>query len=147
MTLSNASAKVWLPRHRWIPVVCWATTGVVLIEPGVILTPMMEKGAERRKVNPPDPSGPYFVHRRRLGMLFDARLRYPTLPEAVAKTIEYALITDPSKLRYVVGEDATGLIRGREHTTDEEWLENGNPMTDEEYAEMMLKRCGIDLFQ
>ncbi len=120
---------------------------VAIIEPGTIFTPMMERGRERRKGNPPDLASPYVDHRRRLGMFFDTQLDRQTLPEVVAKAIEHAVTTDTPRLRYVVGEDAQALVNGRERTTDEEWIDTGQPMTDEEYFERMRQRYGVDLFR
>ncbi len=120
---------------------------VAIVEPGAIRTPMMERAVRARQTNPPDPADPYFPQRRRLGMLHDTQFHKSTMPQAVAEAIEYAVTTDTPKLRYPVGEDAHALIRGRKKTTGEEWVENGRPMTDEEFCELMHKRCGVDLFR
>ena len=120
---------------------------VAIIEPGIILTPMAERGRERRTANPLDPANPYVDHRRRLGQLHDSLMRTPTLPEAVAATIEHAISTETPLLRYLVGEDAKALVHGRERTTDEQWVENGRTMSDEEYYDLMQQRCGVDLFR
>ena len=120
---------------------------VAIIEPGIILTSMTERGRAWRQANPLDPANPYVDHSRRFGMLHDTQLRRSTLPEMVAEAIEHAITTERPKLRYLVGEDACALVRGRQQTTDEEWVENGRPMSDEEYCAMMQQRCGIDLFR
>lgn len=119
---------------------------IALVEPGVVLTPMMESGKARRKANPPDINGPYTNHRRRLGMFFDSGLSQPTLPQTVAEVIEHAVVTDTPQMRYVVGEDAQALIDGRQKTTDEEWANLGQTLTDEEYCASMAQICGVDLF-
>lgn len=120
---------------------------VAIIEPGIVLTPMGERGRARRAANPVDPANPYAAHRRRLGKLHDMRLERPTMPEEVAETIEHAVTTETPKLRYLLGEDALGLTRARQETSDEEWVENGRPMEDDEYYDLMAKRCGVDLFR
>ncbi len=119
---------------------------VAIVEPGRILTPMMKAGRARRRANPP-PTGPYGNHVRRFGMFMDAGFDRPTLPQAVADTIEHAITTDEPQLRYVVGEDAQALLDGRHQLTDEEWTEIGNSATDDEYCERMLNVCGVDLFR
>jgi hypothetical protein len=43
------------------------------------------------------------------------------------------VVTDQPRLRYVVGEDARALLAGYQQTTDEERVETGRPMTDDEY--------------
>ena len=119
---------------------------VAIVEPGRIPTSMSESGRARRKANPP-PTGPYANHLRRFGMFLDAGFDKPTLPQTVAETIEHAVTTDAPQLRYIVGEDARALLSGRQQMTDEEWIEIGNLMTDDEYCERMLQICGVDLFR
>ncbi len=120
---------------------------VAIVEPGLVLTPIWDKGAKRRRLTPHDPSSPYGDHRRRLSMYFQTQLRRPTSPEIVAEVIEHAVTTDEPRLRYLVGDDAKALVRGRERTSDEDWVDNGRRMTDAEYCDTMLKRCGVDLFR
>jgi NAD(P)-dependent dehydrogenase (short-subunit alcohol dehydrogenase family) len=120
---------------------------VAIIEPGAIVTPMMERGRAQRQANPPDPANPYVVYRRRLGRLHDNLLQRQRLPQVVAEAIEHAITTATPQLRYLVGEDARALVRGRQQATDEEWVEAGRPMTDEEYYELMHQWCGVDLFR
>ncbi len=120
---------------------------VAIIEPGIVLTAMAERGRARRVANPLDPSNPYVELRRRFGKLHDKLLDDALLPEAVAEAIENAITTDTPKLRYLVGGDAEALVRARQRTTDEEWVENGRPMSDDEYYDLMQQRCGIDFFR
>jgi len=128
--------------------VCAFNIRVAIIEPGVILTPIFTKGREPREALPHNPLSAYYAdHLRRLRMLFQRQLQQPTLPAAVAEAIEHAVTTNQPRLRYLVGEDARILLRGRQQTTDEEWVGNGRPMTDEEYCDTMCKRYGVDLYR
>ncbi|MEI6670142.1 MAG: SDR family oxidoreductase [Acidobacteriota bacterium] len=121
---------------------------VAIIEPGVILTPIFAKGQQARESAPPNPlSALYADHARRLWMFYQKQLQQPTLPAAVAEVIEHAVTTEHPQLRYLVGEDARVLVKGRQETTDEEWVENGRPMTDEEYFDAMCQRYGVDLYR
>lgn len=113
---------------------------VVLIEPGVVRTPIWDKA--RRYT---DDTSPYYDHRRRLVLLFQKLLTNPTLPQAVAEVIVHAVTTDRPRLRYLVGADAEALVRGRSALSDEELIEDARTMTDAEHVEMMRRRYGIDL--
>jgi len=128
--------------------VCAFNIRVAIIEPGVILTPIFAKGRESAEARPPSPlSACYADHVRRLRMFFQKQLQQPTLPAVVAETIEHAVTTDRPQLRYLVGEDARVLVKGRQLTTDEEWVANGRPMTDEAYCDLMYKRYGVELYR
>lgn len=121
---------------------------VAIIEPGVILTPIFAKGGESAQSRAPSPFAEYYADPvRRLLTFFQTQLLNPTMPETVAEAIEHAVTTDEPRLRYVVGEDARLLLAGYRQTTDEDRLEDGRPMTDDEYYDLMLKRHGVDLFR
>ena len=113
---------------------------IVVIEPGVIDTPIFEKN--RRE---PNPNSSYFELVQRRGRAFAKRLENPSSPELVAQTIQHALETDEPKLRYLVGEDAKKLVAGRQRMTDEEWVNVGRDMTWEEYAAFYYERFGIEI--
>lgn len=116
---------------------------VAIIEPGVVLTPIFNKG--QPSSNPVDEY--YLEHLRRLNRFFQTQLLDPTMPEEVAEAIEYAVTTDHPRLRYLVGKDAKAFFAGRKRTTDEEIVESGRPMPDEEYYELMKERYGVDLYR
>jgi NAD(P)-dependent dehydrogenase (short-subunit alcohol dehydrogenase family) len=113
---------------------------VVLIEPGVVRTPIWEKATRYT-----DAASPYYDHRRHLLLLFQKLLMNPTLPQAVAEVIAHAVATDRPRLRYLVGADAEALVRGRSALSDEEVIEDARPMSDAEHIAMMRHRYGIDL--
>lgn len=121
---------------------------VAIIEPGVVLTPIFAKGRRAAESRPPNPiADHYAAPLRRLYTLFQTQLQNPTMPEEVAKAIDYAVQTDQPRLRYLVGEDARVLLAGRQQASTEEWVETGRPMTDDEYYDLMLELCGIDLWR
>jgi NAD(P)-dependent dehydrogenase (short-subunit alcohol dehydrogenase family) len=113
---------------------------VVLIEPGVVLTPIWDKATRYTDIR-----SPYYDHRRHLLLLFQKLLMNPTPPQAVAEAIAHAVATDRPRLRYLVGADAEALVRGRSALSDEEVIEDARPMSDAEHVEMMRHRYGIDL--
>ena len=98
---------------------------VVVIEPGVVLTPIWNKATRFT-----DDGSPYYDHSRRLRLLFQTTLMgSPTLPQAVAEVIGHAIATDRPRLRYLVGADAEALVRGRTTLSDEEVIEDARAMT------------------
>jgi len=111
---------------------------IILIEPGVVLTPIFSKA-----IRYTDDASPYYDHRRR--QLLHYEKVTPTLPQAVAEVIEHAIATDRPRLRYLVGADAEAFVRGRSALSDEEVIEDGRPMSDAEYIGVMRRRYGIDL--
>jgi NAD(P)-dependent dehydrogenase (short-subunit alcohol dehydrogenase family) len=113
---------------------------VAIIEPGVILTPMLTKGMRE-----PDMKSPYVDLTLRLGRIFAKRLEAPSQPELVAATIHHALETDRPKLRYPVGEDAHQRISGRQRITDEEWIDFGKEMTDKDFAALYLRYFAMEI--
>ncbi|HVN79988.1 MAG TPA: SDR family oxidoreductase [Terriglobia bacterium] len=128
--------------------VCAFNIRVAIIEPGVVPTPIFAKGRQSREALPPNPISAYYAdHLRRLRKLFQKQLQQPTPPTRVAEVIEHAVTTKHPQLRYVVGEDARILLKGRQQITDEEWVANGLPMSDEEYFDLMVKRYGKDMYR
>ena len=121
---------------------------VAIVEPGVIFTPIFAKGGESAQSRPPNPIAEHYADPvRRLLTFFQTQLLNPTMPEAVAEAIDHAVATDQPRLRYVVGDDARLLLAGYQQTTDEDRVEGGRPMTDDEYYDLMRKRHGVDLFR
>ena len=113
---------------------------VAIIEPGVVLTPIFEKNMRE-----PDPNSPYVDFMYRIGRLFMKRLENPSPPDLVAETIYHAIETDQPKLRYLVGEDAKLWAAGRQNMTDEEWIDYGKEMTEEELVSFHHKHFGMDV--
>lgn len=116
---------------------------VVVIEPGVVTTPIWNKATRFT-----GEGSPYYDHSRRLRLLFQNTLNgNPTLPQAVAEVIGHAISTDRPRLRYLVGADAEALVRGRSAVSEEEVIEDARTMSDADHFEMMRRRYGIDLSQ
>lgn len=120
---------------------------VAIIEPGVILTPIFSKGRKSARSQPNPIAEHYADHTRRLLTFFQTRLKNPTMSDVVAEAIEHAVTTDQPHLRYLVGDDAHTILAGYQQIADEERVETGRPMTDEEYYDLMHKRLGVDLFR
>ncbi len=114
---------------------------VSVIEPGVILTPMVEKARSREL--PADSA--YVGCYDRLTALFTKRLEDPSRPELVARAIRHAIETDQPSLRYLVGDDAELWAAGRDRMSDEEYVEAGRKMTKEEFAEWYEQKFGMEL--
>ena len=109
---------------------------VALIEPGVFRTEMVTRAAQSNL----DPDSPYAAIERRQATIYVQGLATTAGdPQTVAETIEGAISTDNPKLRYTVGADAEPFLQGRNRITDEQWLEFGAPMTDEQYWKLFAK--------
>lgn len=115
---------------------------VVNVEPGVIMTSIFENSAETTRY---DKTSPYKQIMRRNGKMFAAGFRIGTPPERVAETILEAINTDDYRLRWPVGEDAEGMLKGRAAITDEAWIAMGEDLTDEEYNGNYRRWFGIEL--
>ena len=112
---------------------------VAIVEPGVVVTPIFTK-AKRFA----DPASPFSVHTRRLLLFYQMQMKTPSQPEDVARAIHEAATTSSPKLRYLVGEDAKKLAAGRARLTDEEYVDTGRDMPDEEYLELMRRRYNFE---
>jgi len=115
---------------------------VVIIEPGVIMTKIFENSAPATRY---DKTSPYKDIMRRNGKMFVAGFKQGTPPEEVAKVILEASETADYKLRWPVGPDAHSMIAGRAKMTDEEWVDMGDDLSDQEYNELFAARFNIDL--
>jgi NAD(P)-dependent dehydrogenase (short-subunit alcohol dehydrogenase family) len=112
---------------------------VALIEPGVVVTPIFSKA--RRFA---DPASPYAVHVRRLLLFYQMQMKLASQASDVAEVIHEAVTTTTPRLRYLVGEDARRLVAGRQRLTDEEYVDTGRLMPDEEYLDLMRRRYGFE---
>ena len=113
---------------------------VAAIEPGIIITPILEK------FELPDPGTHYARNYERMMVFFEAGIKAGTGPDLVASTIQNAIETDSPKLRYLVGADAEGIMKMRHAMTDEEWVELfAGDMTLEEYKQRASELTGLPL--
>jgi NAD(P)-dependent dehydrogenase (short-subunit alcohol dehydrogenase family) len=112
---------------------------VAIVEPGVVETPIFAKA---RRFS--DASSPYGVHVHRLLLFYKMQMKMASQPADVAQVIHHAVTTPEPKLRYLVGEDARHLVAGRVRLTDEEYVETGRLMPDDEYLDLMRHRYGFE---
>ena len=95
---------------------------VVIIEPGVIRTNIMNSSVLAKKAL--DPKSPYFSLVQKLennfkSMMMDNASSSP--PEEVAKIILQAVMSESPRLRYTVGNDAANIIQARKIMSDTEF--------------------------
>ncbi len=115
---------------------------VVNVEPGVIMTKIFENSTEATRY---DKTSPYREIMRRNGKVFAAGFRAGAQPELVAATILESITTPSYRLRWPVGDDAVGFVRGRPKIADEDWVAMGDDMSDEEYNRRFYEYFGIRL--
>ena len=93
---------------------------VVIIEPGVIRTNIMNSSTAAKKAL--DPKSPYFKLMQKVKNNFKSNLENESsLPEEVAKVILQAVMSEYPKLRYTVGTDASRIIQARTNMPDKEF--------------------------
>jgi NAD(P)-dependent dehydrogenase (short-subunit alcohol dehydrogenase family) len=115
---------------------------VKIIEPGVIMTNIFENAKGQTIF---DRSSPYVDLMRRNGKFYSAGHRANQPPGIVADAILDAVESDSDRLRHVVGADAESILRGRTAMRDEDWVEMGRELSDEDYNAEFLARFGIEL--
>jgi NAD(P)-dependent dehydrogenase (short-subunit alcohol dehydrogenase family) len=103
---------------------------VAIIEPGFIVTPILDKALDSLT---PDPSSPYADLERRVSVIFGQARETGSPSTLVAKAIAHAVSTGDPQLRYLVGIDANTLVQNRARMTDAEWIALGRKQTDTEY--------------
>lgn len=114
---------------------------VALIEPGVVLTPIWEKGTPEE-----DTEQPYMNTLTKLGKFFEFGLNRPAMPADVANAIEHAIESDEPHFRYPVGPDAEEMIAARAKVSDDEWIRI-NCLQGEEYNDAMAELVGVDYYR
>lgn len=114
---------------------------VVLIEPGIIITPILEKALNNL---PLDQDSPYRQVAQRVQIMFAEGQKKNAQPQVVAEVIESALIAKDPKLRFPAGPDAEPFLKGRTGMTDEEWIAMERHATDDAYfAEFAARFPGL----
>jgi NAD(P)-dependent dehydrogenase (short-subunit alcohol dehydrogenase family) len=115
---------------------------VVNVEPGVVMTKIFENSAPATRY---DKTSPYQPIMRRNGKVFAAGFKDPTPAEEVARVIHEAVSCPDYRLRWPVGRDAVGMAAGRPRISDEEFVEMGGDLTDEDYNGRFLRYFGLKL--
>jgi NAD(P)-dependent dehydrogenase (short-subunit alcohol dehydrogenase family) len=93
---------------------------VVIIEPGVIRTNIMNSSISTTKAS--DPKSPYIKLMQKVESRFRSNMENASSPpEAVAKVILQAVTSENPELRYTVGNDAATLIQARTNMPDKEF--------------------------
>src|SRR5919198_5976892 len=92
---------------------------VIIIEPGVIRTNIMNSSASAKKAL--NPKSPYFFPMQKVESRFKSTLENASSPPEVAKVILQALTSENPQLRYTVGNDATTLLQARRNMSDAEF--------------------------
>jgi NAD(P)-dependent dehydrogenase (short-subunit alcohol dehydrogenase family) len=108
---------------------------VIVIEPGFISTPLLDRGGDMEISD-----GPYAVHLRRMQALYRNARGGAEPPSVVAEVIAYALDDPDPRFRYLAGEGSSPVLDARARMTDEEWIDMGREMTDEEYYAESARR-------
>ncbi len=115
---------------------------VVIIEPGIIITPILDKALANL---PPEADSPYKDPIRRTRMIFSQGQRTGGHPDLIAEVIDTAIAAPEAKLRYTAGPDAAVLVGGRARMSDEEWVTMERHTTDEEYFKEFTARFPMPL--
>jgi NAD(P)-dependent dehydrogenase (short-subunit alcohol dehydrogenase family) len=114
---------------------------VAIIEPGVILTPIWNKGEQLM------PDGhPYQQAMGRLFRLFGAQMDGGTMPDTVARAIYEAVREGATKLRYPVGVDAAVIVAARDRMTAGEWVALLTEEDEQRFVAKAEESFGVDLY-
>lgn len=103
---------------------------VVIVEPGIIVTPILEKALDSL---PQSEDSPYRDAERRIRTIFTQGQKTGGDPRLVAEVIESAITSGGPRLRYPAGPDANVFIAGRARMSDEEWIAMQRHAIDEDY--------------
>ena len=100
---------------------------VKLVEPGVVITPILTKaagdagqGAERRPV---DRQSPYIDLIKYVNRWYAAASALQQVPSMAADVIATASRDKSPRLRFAAGQDARAFFAARSEVTDEIWAE------------------------
>jgi NAD(P)-dependent dehydrogenase (short-subunit alcohol dehydrogenase family) len=95
---------------------------VIIIEPGVIRTNIMNSSASAKKAL--DPKSPYLSMMHKVENSFKSMLENASIsspPEEVAKVILQAVTSESPQLRYTVGNDAATILQAKRTMSDTEF--------------------------
>jgi NAD(P)-dependent dehydrogenase (short-subunit alcohol dehydrogenase family) len=109
---------------------------IAIIEPGLFKTEIVRKAVDHLVL---DDASPYAASERRIRSIYAQGNEMGGEPPTVAEAILHAIETDEPKLRYLVGIDAPVFVEGRRALTDEEWVDFGAPMSDDDFWVLFAK--------
>jgi NAD(P)-dependent dehydrogenase (short-subunit alcohol dehydrogenase family) len=110
---------------------------VVIVEPGVIITPIFSKGGTR------PPSGVY-PNTRWLMAVFQQMVPRGSSPFVVGDAIAEIAVSGDAQLRHRVGAFGAELIDWRRDMSDEAWVALGGA-SDAEFAAAIKAEFGLDI--
>jgi NAD(P)-dependent dehydrogenase (short-subunit alcohol dehydrogenase family) len=111
---------------------------VAVVEPGVIATPIFDKGHELRDT--------VYPAQRRAAALFVASLSTVQVPpEIVADRIVEIIAADAPLFRNPVGPDAEPFLAWRSSISDEEFIAQGGVEDDEDWIALLQNSFGLDV--
>jgi len=104
---------------------------VRVIEPGFVVTPILQTALESAGSNTQD--SPYADAIRRTNLKFAGAQQTGSDPKVVAEAIELAINTGGPRLRFRATPDAELFISGRERISDEDWISISRHESDTDY--------------
>ncbi|HSB85107.1 MAG TPA: SDR family oxidoreductase [Ilumatobacteraceae bacterium] len=113
---------------------------VVIVEPGVTKSAIFAKN-----VDAPNHSGAYDAHYRRMFQFYATGHTQATDPFEVGRLIHHAVTTDAPQLRYAISWGATEMIAGRQSMSDEQWMQLGAQVDDDEYYRLFKQAFAVDI--
>jgi NAD(P)-dependent dehydrogenase (short-subunit alcohol dehydrogenase family) len=96
---------------------------VVLVEPGVIRTNLVNSMVSAKKSQ--DPNSPYSQIMQKMAASFESMLENGSSADVVAKVVLNAVTSENPSLKYLAGKDI------------ETWMEAKRNMSDKEFYKMM----------
>lgn len=109
---------------------------VVLVQPGVIDTPLIEKADDV-------PAHTFYPTHARLKAYLSASVNNHVPASAVAETIQSIALGEQTAFRNPVGADAAPLLSWRGSLSDEDWIATG--ALDEETWIAGMTQMGVDV--
>src|SRR5262245_19841891 len=113
---------------------------IVVIEPGFVVTPILQRGLESFQL---EQDSPYHAAERHTYALFAQAQQTGSDPRVVAAAIEAAINDPERRFRYRVTPDAEVFVAGRKRMTDEDWIAMGRHSSDEDYFKEFATRFPI----
>ena len=108
---------------------------VILVEPGVIATPIFGKFKVEESDSP-------YPHSRRQQAFYAASLENPAHPDLVGEKVKEIIESETWQFRHPVGPDSGPLLQWRSGTSDEDWIANG-AVDDETWINTVEKGLGL----